>query len=104
MNHYILDRVWKGMRQPTVRRVGVTLLGLALLQDPSISLAQVISIQAKQESLNQIFEKLKKRKRLYFLLGRGRFFEYQSQRFNPRKYRAGIKPFVCRFAFAVHIA
>ncbi|QBQ40969.1 SusC/RagA family TonB-linked outer membrane protein [Sphingobacterium psychroaquaticum] len=60
MNHYILDRVWKGMRQPTVRRVGVTLLGLALLQDPSISLAQVISIQAKQESLNQIFEKLKK--------------------------------------------
>lgn len=82
MNHYILDRVWKGMRQPTVRRVGVTLLGLALLQDPSISLAQVISIQAKQESLNQIFEKLKK-KTAILSFGKGKIFRISKSTFQP---------------------
>lgn len=61
MKNFTLGATWGKLKHPTIRHMSMAMLSLYLLQsNPTYAFGQTITIKAKQESLNQVFEKLKK--------------------------------------------
>ncbi|MFD2556238.1 SusC/RagA family TonB-linked outer membrane protein [Sphingobacterium tabacisoli] len=74
MKQFTFRKNWKWNGIPVVKQVGTALFCLYLLQStPGFSYAQTLNVQAKQKSLSQIFEGLKKDSGYHFFWEGGDF-------------------------------
>lgn len=74
MKQFTFRKNWRWGRVPAVRQFGTALFCLYLLQsNPGFSHAQTLYVQAKQKSLSQIFESLKKDSGYHFFWEGGDF-------------------------------
>ena len=74
MKQFTFRKNWRWSRVPAVKQFGTALFCLYLLQsNPGFSHAQTLNVQAKQKSLSQIFESLKKDSGYHFFWEGGDF-------------------------------
>ncbi|MDR2284171.1 MAG: SusC/RagA family TonB-linked outer membrane protein, partial [Sphingobacterium sp.] len=74
MKQFTFRKNWRLCRVPAVKQFGTALFCLYLLQStPGFSYAQTLNVQAKQRSLSQIFESLKKDSGYHFFWEGGDF-------------------------------